>query len=217
MESSLKATLKRSVKSVKRFATSGKANGSASARLHSKREHADGHVDMELSSVNGPRRTKSSAHARWPHGTSCSEVDVSDSGDHSGDHRSSYHQGRASAGAGKSILWRGMRDIHADNGFMSRGGAELAPCSTTEELEVAAQYARGGESTTEALLFRITVTSPLQRGADLMFLSAFPHEREVLYPPLTYFQSSASSRPRTFKHDGMVITVIDVEPHFPSL
>ena len=39
-----------------------------------------------------------------------------------------------------------------------------------------------------ALIFRIIVDGWLDQGPDLSFLSAFPHEKEFTYPPLTFFR-----------------------------
>ena len=54
----------------------------------------------------------------------------------------------------------------------------------------------------------------MSRGVDLSFLSAFPHEKEALYPPLTFFRPVRSWG--SFKHNGVVYHVVDVEPSFPS-
>ena len=109
------------------------------------------------------------------------------------------------------VLWRGMRDLRASQAFLSAGGSELAPCSTTDDLSTALRYARGGES---ALLFRLIVPSFINLGADLTFLSAFPHEREYLYPPLTYVRPTGTVH--TLKYEGTEYSVVDCEPSFPT-
>ena len=90
-----------------------------------------------------------------------------------------YYDSRPHKGA-STILWRGMRDVRPSSTatFMHRGGSELAPCSTTADLCVAVRYSRGHSG--NALIFRVQVGSFMQHGGDLRFLSAFPHEREVL-------------------------------------
>jgi hypothetical protein len=62
--------------------------------------------------------------------------------------------------------------------------------STTTDFATAAHYSISAKPGTsrQSLIFRITTENTLQRGADLKWLSAFPSESEVLYPPLTYLQ-----------------------------
>jgi hypothetical protein len=81
-------------------------------------------------------------------------------------------------------LFRGIRDRFATVDFLRYGGTEIAPMSTTSDLAVALRYCRSRAP----LLFKIRTTSFMERGADLSFLSAFPGEAEMLYPPLTYLR-----------------------------
>ena len=97
--------------------------------------------------------------------------------------------------------------------FPVRVGTELACCSTTSRLEVAARYARFANSR-HALLFRLTSTTFMNLGCDLTELSAFPHEKEFLYPSLTFMQPTGVTH--TLKHGGTTFTVVEVEPAFPS-
>ena len=92
-------------------------------------------------------------------------------------------------------LWRGMRDLETAEGFMRRGGAELAPMSTTSDLRLALAYALSGSS----LIFKIHSTSFMTRGADISFLSAFPAEQEYLFPPLTFLKP-------TGRHEEISVT-----------
>jgi hypothetical protein len=73
-----------------------------------------------------------------------------------------------------------MRDVKASDRFIQEGGTELAPMSTTTDIYTAVSYSMSSNS----LIFRIVTKNSLQRGADLQWLSAFPAEAEVLYPPL---------------------------------
>ena len=50
----------------------------------------------------------------------------------------------------------------------------------------------------------------LPRGADLQYLSAFPAEKELLYPPLTFLQPTGWSMEHSV--GGVKFTVIEVEP-----
>jgi hypothetical protein len=61
------------------------------------------------------------------------------------------------------------------------------------------------------LLFRIKIKSPMERGADLSWLSVFPLEREVLYPPLTFLQPIFKQP--IMNSDGHVVTL---KVSFPS-
>jgi hypothetical protein len=111
------------------------------------------------------------------------------------------------------ILWRGMKNLPATDEFMRRGGTELAPMSTTTDIDTAVRYARAGRGR-ESLLFRIRSNTFMNLGCDLTHFSAFPHEREALYPPLTYLQPTG--KVHRIRYDGCKFTVIDVEPSFPS-
>ena len=95
--------------------------------------------------------------------------------------------------------------------FLIIGGTELASMSTTNELTIAVRYASG---TKNALLFRLRSTSFMNLGCDLTALSAFPHEKEFMYPPLTFLQPTGVTH--KLKRNGTTFTVVDVEPSFPS-
>jgi hypothetical protein len=113
-----------------------------------------------------------------------------------------------SSGSGVSLtLWRGLKNIYVSRSFANNGGTEKAPMSTTSDLAVAVKYAIGSG---DNLLFKIKVPNALKLGADLEWLTAFPGEREVLYPPLTYLQPTQQIQ--IFKKNGASVTVIEVEP-----
>ena len=53
----------------------------------------------------------------------------------------------------------------------------------------------------------------MSHGADIGFLSVYPGEKEVLYPPLTYV------RPIRMYEEmigGVVFQLVEVEPVFPK-
>ena len=55
----------------------------------------------------------------------------------------------------------------------------------------------------------------MQLGADLQWLSAFPNEAEILYPPLTYLKPSGKAeRFDTTDRDGKPVsfTVVELQP-----
>jgi len=81
-------------------------------------------------------------------------------------------------------LWRGLRDLEVSGkeNFFAEGGTEAAPLSATSSLEVALRYSVSSSS----VLMRLDTTSFIERGANLTYLSAFPHEGECVFPPLTF-------------------------------
>lgn len=104
-----------------------------------------------------------------------------------------------------------MKNLRVAAEFMTdlRGGTEVAPMSTTTKLHVAAKYGVSDNS----LLFKIKVSNFLQHGADLQWLSAFPDEAEVCYPPLTYLQPTG--REQVVSVRGKRFKVCEVVPHIP--
>jgi len=93
---------------------------------------------------------------------------------------------RAEKNTDGMTLWRGMRNVEIahDSVFMQRGGTEMAFMSTTQDLKVAVRYCLSQQS----LLFKIVSPNFMTMGADVQWLSAFPNEAEILYPPLTYLK-----------------------------
>jgi len=83
---------------------------------------------------------------------------------------------------------------------------QLAPMSTTTDMKTAIDYSISKES----LLFKIVTRNKLQRGADLQWVSAFPSETEILYPPLTYLQPTG--RTQVVQVDACRVTVVEVYP-----
>jgi hypothetical protein len=104
-------------------------------------------------------------------------------------------------------LWRGMRDRYVSDHFLIDGGSEAACMSTSENVDVVAKYAKSQIP----LLFRIKISSPMDRGASLKWLSVYPHEHEVLYPPLTCL-TPMFAQP-IINSEGQVITL---KVSFPS-
>ena len=104
-------------------------------------------------------------------------------------------------------LWRGLRNVKVPDAFRTRGGTELAPMSTTNDLKVAIRYGATGD---ECILLKLRTRSSMERGADLTYLSAFPGEREFLFKPLTFLQPVGAPKKLTLA--GRAIVVIDVEP-----
>jgi hypothetical protein len=81
--------------------------------------------------------------------------------------------------------------------------------STTRDLKIAIEYSKseGGH----ALLLKFKVTNMKQFGAEVSWLSAFPAEKEILYPPLTFLEPTG--RVETTTINGMAFTTVEIEPH----
>ncbi|KOO36153.1 hypothetical protein Ctob_009550, partial [Chrysochromulina tobinii] len=73
-----------------------------------------------------------------------------------------------------------MRNKGMDN---ARGGIEYGFSSASTKFEEARRYATK-DNTTTPMILEIT-QGLIDRGADLKWLSQYPHEAEVLFPPLT--------------------------------
>ena len=90
-----------------------------------------------------------------------------------------FEKGSATVGAERRQmrLYRGMKMLDVGDTFMHerQGGTEIAPMSTTTELEVAVHYGLSPES----LLFVLAIDNAVQMGADVQWLGAFPAEAEV--------------------------------------
>jgi len=141
------------------------------------------------------------------------------------------------------ILWRGLHGVrHTQAEFQY--GVEVAPMSTSHDIAIALRYStralfakaaqersEGRElteseserayTTGNALLLRLRTTDFSTRGPNLEFVSAFPKEREVLYPPLTRLKVSPGwERPIEvqYRNEEQRIrakyTVFQVEPSF---
>lgn len=88
------------------------------------------------------------------------------------------------------FFWRGMKNIKLPGAFRMQGGTELQCMSTTEDVNIAGQYGNSDHP----LVFCIKADSFMQRGADISWLSLYPHEKEILYPPLTYLKYLGTRR-----------------------
>jgi hypothetical protein len=103
-------------------------------------------------------------------------------------------------------LWRGMKEVAVTEQFSAKGGTELSPMSTSGNFYTAIEYAMSGRS----LVFCLKTKNKLQRGVELSWVSAFPNEEEILFPPLTYLQPTGQTQ--EVEIDGMHFTFVEVEP-----
>jgi len=58
-----------------------------------------------------------------------------------------------------------------------------------------------------SLIFKIVTQNQLQRGVDLPWLSNFPSEKKLLFPPLTYMQTGKSQEVQI---EGSHFTIVEV-------
>lgn len=119
-------------------------------------------------------------------------------------------QGKDPAKRNESLVfWRGMKDLQMTEAFVRTGGSEMACMSTTSSRQVAEDFALSKSP----LLFKFVSKSFMSHGADIGFLSVYPGEKEVLYPPLTYLRPI-----KLYKEmiGGAEFQVAEVEPVFPK-
>ena len=107
-----------------------------------------------------------------------------------------------------------MIDLRVTDEFLEVGGTEMSCMSTTSSKEVAADFAK--KSKTSPLLLKLSSNDFMSHGADISFLSVYPEEKEILYPPLTYL--GPTRRERSIEViDGVEYQVVEVKPSFGSL
>jgi len=82
------------------------------------------------------------------------------------------------------VYWRGLAGMSLPKKFAKEGGTEFGCMSTSTSKDVAI----GFSESKHPLVFKFVTDNFLSRGADISFLSAYPEEKEALYPPLTYLK-----------------------------
>jgi len=126
-------------------------------------------------------------------------------------------EGNESTAHGSVDLYRGLAGRSIPSEFLAKGGTDLAPMSTTRNLKVALRYA----ASEHAVIVRIRTGGLVYRGADIAFLSCFPAEAEVRFPPLTYLgpvrenDENGVKRPKpplVVRVGAATFTVVDVQP-----
>ena len=86
------------------------------------------------------------------------------------------------------------KELLVPNEYGVRGGVEFAFMSTTPKREVAMQYAEKGLKTDTALVFEVKM-GMIDRGADISWLSQYPHEEVRRVPlPTSVLHPSVSPR-----------------------
>lgn len=128
-------------------------------------------------SINEPMRTHNKPHPTLPHPFAATMYYIT----------MGLKAIRTAAGADKTesaeerIFWRGVGIALGDD-FTS--GTEMSCMSTSASATEALKFANEN-----GFLFQIVCNDYYSRGADIRVLSVFPHEKEVLYPPLTYLNT----------------------------
>jgi len=85
-------------------------------------------------------------------------------------------------------LWRGMKDMTISAAFMESGGTEFAFMSTSLARETAIDFA----FSRAPMIVKFETPDFLSRGANISWLSVYPGEGEVLFPPLSYLRPKGS-------------------------
>jgi len=126
-------------------------------------------------------------------------------------------EGNAATAHASVDLFRGIAGSIIPDEFMAKGGTELAPMSTTTDLQVALLYS----ASEHAVILRLRTRGFMDRGADIAFLSVFPAESEVIFPPLTYLcpvrEMDATGLewpkpPHVIRVGAATVTIFDVQP-----
>ena len=138
------------------------------------------------------------------------------------------------------IFWLGCNNMEESGAseFKQRGGAEVSLLSTSKLRPIsekhsvihakkpnpyaakkAASPSKGGDddksNADQILLLRLRVEPQNACGADVSFLSVYPHECEYIFPPCTYLEPRGDNdeASRQASADGTACKVIDVVPH----
>jgi len=97
--------------------------------------------------------------------------------------------------------------------------------SSTTSLHVAVQYSlpqhrhdaalsHQAAAPPSSLIFKLHTSSFMERGCSLAFLSAFPAENEILFPPLTYLRPTGKTE--VLSVERILFTVVELVPVFGS-
>ena len=135
------------------------------------------------------------------------------------------------------IFWLGCNNMEESGAseFKQRGGAEVSLLSTSKLRPISEKHsvihakkpAAAKKATSPSkgsdddkpidsiLLLRLRVDPHNACGADVSFLSVFPHECEYIFPPCTYLEPRGDNdeASRQASSDGTACKVIDVVPH----
>jgi hypothetical protein len=102
-------------------------------------------------------------------------------------------------------LWRGLKNLKLSFEFLMQGGTELACLSTSESEDVAFKTFADSEC---PLLFKIISKDFNTHGASIDFLSVYPSEKEILYPPLTFMRCLGTTKEQVPNAQGETVAVL---------
>jgi len=117
-------------------------------------------------------------------------------------------------------VYRGMAGRNVSERFLNptdsgaRVGDELGFMSTTTDKEVAIGYIQ--KDLQHKMMYEIDV-GQIDRGADIDFLSLFPGEKEVLFPPNSCLEVVGAARHEYSKHGVLVVWPLRVNINLKSL
>jgi hypothetical protein len=94
-----------------------------------------------------------------------------------------------------------FQNVEISEDFKLHGGTELACMSTSTSKDIVAGYA----NSEMPLVFRVVSDNFMNCGADVSWLSVYPSENEVLYPPLTFLKYDGTVPIKN--SSGMVVNV----------
>jgi hypothetical protein len=94
-----------------------------------------------------------------------------------------------------------MKNLKLSFEFLLQGGTELACLSTSESEDVAFNAFADSES---PLLLQIVSKDFNTHGARIDFLSVYPSEKEILYPPLTFMRCLKTAKKQRKNAQGLV-------------
>ena len=107
-------------------------------------------------------------------------------------------------------LYRGYANMGLDSSLGKRGGTEYGVMSVTKDIATATQFAlsRG------CIVMKIKVSDALSYGADITWLSCYPEQREVVYPPLTFLKPTTGII-KMYDVGDASFAVMEIEPRIP--
>ena len=109
------------------------------------------------------------------------------------------------------VLWRGLKDLTISKEFLESGGTEFACMSTSLKEATAIDFAKDSRA---PMIIKLETKDFMSRGADISFLSVYPGESEVLFPPLTFLRPIAKET-KTVVKKGKKYLMVRCEPVIP--
>ena len=119
-----------------------------------------------------------------------------------------------------SKIYRGLGGGNLPRSFFEpnisglRGGVEYGFMSTTGDRDVAMGWS-AAQTDGDAMLLEITMTMSA-RGADMTWLSQYPHEVETLFPPLTGLDVTNVRSDETHRDEGVSLIVVEANFVIPQ-